>query len=216
MDNHNKLIAEYFKKFNEPPIFIVCISWADPIYIAMLKCCLAINVKTTNRIINAFFGYVDYDIHRPHLKDNIVEENCLQKYIDGQKSMFKTALKELQAGKKISHYMWYIFPQIKRLGESFTSKHYAINDLAQANAFMQQGDLFKNLLIISEALLELKTNNPVEVFGQIDSMKLHSSMTLFYIATNNNIFKQVIDKYFNGILDNKTIDILHEMYTKEK
>ena len=67
--------------------------------------------------------------------------------------MFKIALKEIQAGKKVSHYMWYIFPQIKGLGESFTSKHYAINDLAQANAFMQQGDLFKNLLIISEALL---------------------------------------------------------------
>ena len=59
MDNHHKLIAEYFKRFNEPPIFIICVSSANPIYIAMLKCSLAINVKTTNRIISAFFKYVD-------------------------------------------------------------------------------------------------------------------------------------------------------------
>ena len=130
--------------------------------------------------------------------------------------MFKTALKEIQAGKKVSHYMWYIFPQIKGLGESYTSKYYAINDLNQAKAFMHHEDLSNNLLIISAALLELKTNNPVEVFGQIDSMKLHSSMTLFYIVTNNTIFKQVIDKFYEGRLDDKTIDILHEMYTKEK
>lgn len=131
--------------------------------------------------------------------------NNLERFIKVQELDYDKALNELKNGKKISHWMWYIFPQIKGLGQSATSVFYEIKDLQEAKSYLKHPILGKRLLELSKVLLELETNNPQEVFGNIDSLKLKSCMTLFSYISNNNIFDQVLEKYFNNEKDIKTI-----------
>lgn len=122
---------------------------------------------------------------------------------------YQTALKEIQSGHKYSHWMWYIFPQIHGLGRSSTSQYYAIQSLDEARAFLEDPYLGKNLLEISQALLNLDTNNATEVFGRPDDMKIRSSMTLFsLVADADPVFQKVLDKYFGGRKDGRTLRIL--------
>ena len=109
------------------------------------------------------------------------------------------ALAEIKSGRKRSHWMWYIFPQFKGLGYSDTSKFYAINDSNEAR-----------LREISTELLQLEQNDAFKVMGSPDDLKLKSSMTLFNAIneTEDNVFKKVVEKFFNGTLDNKTINLL--------
>ena len=105
--------------------------------------------------------------------------------------------------------MWYIFPQIYGLGRSSTSQFYAIRDLEEARAYLQDKYLRNNLETICKALLELKTNDALTIFGKPDNMKLKSSMTLFaYISDETSIFHKVLEKYFDGNMDQRTIKIL--------
>ena len=125
--------------------------------------------------------------------------------------MYKIALKEIRAGKKQSHWMWFIFPQLKSLGRSDMAIHYGISDIEEAKEFLKNDYLRNNLIEISTALLELESNNAVAIFGRTDTMKLCSSMTLFFEADpENEVFKKVLDKFFCGIKDNKTIKLLRE------
>lgn len=133
----------------------------------------------------------------------------LNRFINAQKSHYSTALKEIQNGHKQSHWIWYIFPQIAGLGCSPTSQYYAISSLDEAKAYMNEPTLKEHLLEISYALMELKTNNPTEVMGYPDDMKLRSSMTLFAYATPEyDVFEKVLNKYFHDQKDQKTLDIL--------
>lgn len=105
--------------------------------------------------------------------------------------------------------MWYVFPQIKGLGKSDTAKWYAIKDLQEAKDYLNNEILSNRLEQICKALLELDCNDAYKIFGSPDDMKLKSSMTLFEIAApENKIFKRVLDKYFNGERDQKTIELL--------
>ena len=105
--------------------------------------------------------------------------------------------------------MWYIFPQIRGLGHSATSQYYAIHDLDEAAAFLHDPFLGGNLLEICHALLALNTSSAAEVFGWPDDMKLRSSMTLFALVPNADpVFQQVLDKYFGGKRDGRTLEIL--------
>ena len=116
---------------------------------------------------------------------------------------------EIRNGHKVSHWMWYIFPQIYGLGRSSTSQFYAIRDLEEARAYLQDKYLRNNLETICKALLELKTNDALTIFGKPDNMKLKSSMTLFaYISDETSIFHKVLEKYFDGNMDQRTIKIL--------
>ena len=123
---------------------------------------------------------------------------------------YSVALEEVKDGYKETHWMWYIFPQIKGLGMSYNSRYFAIEDLDEAKLFLSDSYLGGNLVRICEALLSLETNEPVKIFGFIDSMKLKSSMTLFKLASGNddNVFAKVLDKFFNGQDDEKTIAII--------
>ena len=105
--------------------------------------------------------------------------------------------------------MWYIFPQIKGLGYSYTAQYYAIQNRTEAEEYLSHPVLGKRLVEISEALLEIENDDASEVFGYPDDLKLRSSMTLFYLVSGNDIFKRVLEKYFAGEMDGKTVKILN-------
>lgn len=136
------------------------------------------------------------------------DKNILAKFITAQKEDFDIALTEIKNGRKESHWIWYIFPQIAGLGRSATSEYYAIQNLSEAKMYLENEYLRNNLLTICQALLDLKTDNAEEVLGWIDAIKLKSSMTLFTLATPEEpVFKAVLDKFFHGQLDEKTVEI---------
>jgi len=130
----------------------------------------------------------------------------LKRFTDAQQSDYAIALSEIKNGRKRSHWIWYIFPQIQGLGFSSTSKYYAIKDINEAEAYLAHPVLGKRLIEISNELLKLSTNNANAVFGSPDDMKLRSSMTLFASVPNADaVFQKVLDKFFGGEKDQLTL-----------
>ena len=132
----------------------------------------------------------------------------VERFIDAQKEDYDMAFREISNGKKRNHYMWYIFPQVKGLGRSSTAKYYGIDGLDEAREYMENEYLANNLINISNELLKLETNDPVEIFGHTDSKKLRSSMTLFELVSDNDVFPLVLEKYFDGKRDQITLDLV--------
>ena len=135
------------------------------------------------------------------------DEYNINRFIEAQAEDYDSALSEIRNGRKQTHWMWYIFPQITGLGMSPIAKYFEIKSLEEARAYLNNELLGAHLIEISNALLELSTNDPTEVFGDIDSLKLKSSMTLFSYVSGNEIFDRVIDKYYQGEKDLNTIKI---------
>ncbi len=131
------------------------------------------------------------------------------KFLDAQADDYETALGEIKAGHKRSHWIWYIFPQLKALGRSSTAKFYGIADLDEARAYLADETLASRLKEISQALLDLPTGNAEIVMGShVDAVKLKSSMTLFLLAEPTcAIFQKVLDKYFGGKRDEVTVEL---------
>jgi uncharacterized protein (DUF1810 family) len=135
----------------------------------------------------------------------------LTRFLSAQERDYVTALAEIQSGRKRSHWMWYIFPQIAGLGYSETSKFYAIKDQQEAEAYLNHPVLGSRLIEISKALLELEDNHATRIFGSPDDMKLKSSMTLFATLPNTDpVFTHILVKYFNGIQDWVTLNLLKQ------
>jgi len=133
----------------------------------------------------------------------------LQRFLDVQARDYATAFAEIRQGRKRSHWMWYIFPQIRGLGLSDMSRKFAIKDLDEAGEYLRHPVLGNRLVEISSALLDLNTNDAFQVFGSPDNMKLKSSMTLFAsVPTDNEVFHKVLDKFFEGQRDEATLKIL--------
>ena len=133
----------------------------------------------------------------------------LERFITAQKSIYQTALSELSTGKKQSHWMWYIFPQIQGLGFTDTSKKYAIDDLEEATEYLEHRVLGPRLILLSQVLMDLETTDAHKIFGSPDDLKLKSSMTLFSQVPNTNpVFELVLQKFFNGLKDHITLKIL--------
>lgn len=137
--------------------------------------------------------------------------NELDRFIEAQNNDYNRALKELQNGRKTTHWMWYIFPQITGLGKSAMSEYYEIKSLEEVRNYLSNVVLKEHLLEISNELLKLNTCNPIEVFGDIDALKLKSSMTLFSYVSNEEVFDKVIEKYFNGSKDEETLKICKKL-----
>lgn len=142
----------------------------------------------------------------------------LQKFVDAQNNGYMLAAKydqayeELKKGLKITHWMWYVFPQINGLGMSDVTKYFSINSLEEAKDYFNHPVLGARLMNASEVLLDLDNDDPVTIFGYVDSYKLCSCMTLFMkAAPEEKVFRQVIDKFFNGREDEKTLEILNEL-----
>lgn len=133
----------------------------------------------------------------------------LKRFLEAQEREFPIALKEIKNGKKVSHWMWYIFPQIIGLGRTSISQYYAIANLNEAKAYMSDPILKAHMLEICEALLALKDKDAGKIFGFPDHLKLKSCMTLFEMAAPEClVFGQVLEQYFEGNRDQSTIDCL--------
>jgi uncharacterized protein (DUF1810 family) len=137
--------------------------------------------------------------------------DSLKRYITAQEPKYATALSEIKKGKKESHWMWYVFPQIKGLGKSDTAKLYALKDINETIAFIEHPILGARLLEISNALLQLSSSNANEIMGSPDDMKLKSCMTLFNaLHVTNPVFKLVLDKFYGGEEDVATLEIIKQ------
>ncbi len=134
----------------------------------------------------------------------------LERFVEAQEESYETALNEIKKGRKESHWMWYIFPQIKGLGHSPTAQYYAIQGRAEAAAYLAHPVLSKRLLEISEELLKIESDDASLVFGFPDDLKLKSSMTLFSLISQHTVFKRVLDKFFDGEIDERTVELLKE------
>ena len=133
----------------------------------------------------------------------------INRFLKAQKYDYEQALSEMKAGHKRSHWIWYIFPQVKGLGMSATSEFYGIDGLGEAKAYMADELLRERLLEITGVLLDIESDDPSEVMGYPDDLKLRSSMTLFAeAAPEYDVFQKVLDKYFHGEKDPKTLRIL--------
>lgn len=133
----------------------------------------------------------------------------LQKFLDAQQGDYEIALSEIKNGRKRSHWMWYIFPQIHGLGFSETSRFYAIKNMEEAEEYLHHPVLGKRLIEISNALLDLDTEDAYSIFGSPDDLKLKSSMTLFAsLSETAPAFQSVLKKFFNGENDERTQSII--------
>lgn len=133
---------------------------------------------------------------------------ALERFIEAQAETYEEALKEIKAGHKVTHWMWWIFPQYQGIGVSAVSMHYAIKSRAEARAYWEHPLLGERLRECMLALLDLNTNDAVEVFGEIDAKKLQSCATLFYFHGGGNICWCVLEKFFSGRFDFGTLDLL--------
>ena len=133
----------------------------------------------------------------------------LSRFVKAQETDYEIALSEIRSGHKRSHWIWYIFPQIAGLGFSSTAQYYAIKDRAEAEEYLKNDLLRERLIEISEALLQLESNDAGDVMGYPDDLKLRSSMTLFHeVDPEIDVFQKVLDKFFEGKPDQRTIELL--------
>jgi uncharacterized protein (DUF1810 family) len=136
-------------------------------------------------------------------------DNSLKRFTDAQEDSYAMAFSEIQQGRKQSHWMWFIFPQIAGLGFSETSRYYALKGLQEATDYLNHPVLGSRLINISRELLKLNTNDAHRVFGSPDDLKLKSCMTLFSMLPEADpVFKTVLEKFFNGEKDTKTLRLI--------
>ena len=133
----------------------------------------------------------------------------LRRFIEAQAPVFETACAELNAGRKESHWMWFIFPQIEGLGRSPTAQRFAISGRAEAEAYLRHPDLGPRLQRCAALVNAIEGRSIHEIFGAPDDMKFHSSMTLFgTVAEDAQVFLAALRKYFGGEMDPKTLERL--------
>ena len=133
----------------------------------------------------------------------------LSRFVEAQAHDYASALAEIRSGRKQSHWMWYVFPQLEGLGSSPTSKRYAIKSLDEAAAYLRHPLLGPRLIECTEAVLAVAGRTAEDIFGSIDALKLRSSATLFACAaTGRSVFDRLLDQYFAGARDEQTLNLL--------
>jgi len=133
----------------------------------------------------------------------------LERFLLAQDRVYQRVLSELKAGMKMSHWMWFIFPQIQGLGGSPISIEYAISSRDEARAYLQHPVLGPRLKECTQLVLQVEGRSPLEVFGEPDHMKFRSSITLFaQVSGDDDVFERALQKYFEGVPDRLTLDRL--------
>ena len=137
--------------------------------------------------------------------------NSLERFVVVQEKMYPIVMKEIQNGQKETHWMWYIFPQLRGLGMSAMAHIYGLSGLEEAIAYLEHPVLSGRLQELCVALLHHKDKSAYEIFGDLDEMKLKSSMTLFALTSEDyTIFDQVLEQFFDGEMDEITVKIINE------
>ena len=136
----------------------------------------------------------------------------ITRFIEPNNADYYTALEELNSGQKRSHWIWYIFPQLRGLGQSYMSYYYGMSDLNEAKDFLAHDILGNRLKKLCCVLLRLERLTVEEIFGYVDAMKVKSCMTLFDIVSPNDVFEEVLIKFYNGEKCEKTLQILKESF----
>lgn len=137
------------------------------------------------------------------------DPDLLARFVEAQEGVYERALAELKAGRKRSHWMWFIFPQLEGLGFSAMSQRYAIKTRAEARTYLDHVILGPRLTNCVEALLNLEGRSAAEIFGYPDEMKLRSCAILFaQVSSPGSIFHRLLEKYFKGEPDSKTLRLL--------
>ena len=138
-------------------------------------------------------------------------DDGIGRYLSAQENVYQQALDEIKKGKKQSHWMWFVFPQIRGLGFTEYNVYYGLKNLDEAAEYLNHPVLGKRLIEISKALLQQQGKTALEIFGKPDERKLKSSMTLFgLLADAPDYFRQVLEKYYNGEHDEKTLQLIEE------
>ena len=136
---------------------------------------------------------------------------ALDRFVSAQASVYNQALVEIRSGRKQTHWIWFIFPQIEGLGHSSTSMHYAIRSLEEAQAYLQHPLLGPRLIECAEAVLAAEGRTASDIFPYPDDLKLRSSMTLFErVAAPESVFSRVLEKFFQGKRDERTLQLLKQ------
>ena len=134
----------------------------------------------------------------------------LHRFVDAQQRVYATVLAELRAGAKRSHWIWFVFPQLRGLGRSATAQHYGISTLDEARTYLAHPVLGSRLRECTELVAAIDGRSVDEIFGWPDNLKVRSSMTLFARATDDNaVFRAVLDKYYDGEEDSATVELLN-------
>lgn len=141
------------------------------------------------------------------------DQFCLSRFLDIQQLNYECAFNEISNGKKKSHWMWYIFPQIKGLGNSYQSNKYAISSFQEARAYFTHPILGKRLIEISEVFLKNDFHSAEEILGFPDCLKMKSCMTLFNeVQQETDLFSRIIDTFYKGSKCQKTLQILNHKF----
>ena len=141
----------------------------------------------------------------------------LSRFTSAQASVYEIVLAELRSGRKRTHWMWFIFPQLEGLGHSTTAQYYAIRSVEETRQYLNHPVLGTRLTECAETVLAIDGRSVAEIFGYPDDRKLKSSMTLFaHVADPHSVFVRVLDKYFHGDQDRRTLDLLGKLEGKEE
>lgn len=175
-------------------------------------------MKSIKEIFTSFFKKEEpkkMELKEPRKIDSKErEDHSLERFVDAQERMYDIALAEVKSGKKLSHWIWYIFPQLKGLGESNNSRYYGIDDIDEAKAYLNHPILGTRLREITSVFLDSVGKNVQDVFGYLDAMKVRSCMTLFNEVSEDDLFRKVLERYYSGLADEKTLAILGKLDVK--
>lgn len=133
----------------------------------------------------------------------------LDRFIGAQQYDYVTALREIQAGRKQSHWVWYVFPQLKGLGQSYNSNYYGLEDVSEAKRYWEHPVLGARLKEITQALLAHHGEDVYDILGGIDAKKVKSCMTLFHAATGEQLFMDVLQEFYRGSQCRRTLSMLN-------
>ena len=133
----------------------------------------------------------------------------LDRFVSAQEDVYDSALAEIRAGRKRTHWMWFVFPQLRGLGSSPIARQFAIRSAAEARAYLVHPILGPRLLECCEALLELSSTSATDIFGSPDDMKLRSCVTLFAsVSEPGSVFQRVLSRFFGGAPDQRSEALL--------
>lgn len=137
------------------------------------------------------------------------DEHGLDRFVQAQEGSYSRALAEIKNGRKVSHWMWYVFPQFLGLGQSEMSRRYAITSVAEAKAYLEHPILGPRLRECCDAALSVEGRSAHQIFGSPDDLKLNSCATLFArVSPGGSVFHRVLDKFFDGTSDDKTLRLM--------